>query len=422
MEHTQSHGVTGSTIPLPVWAICVAGGAGLAAAMGIGRFAFTPLLPLMQKDGVISGASGSWLAAANYMGYLIGALTAARLPGTPRQLLTISLLATAVLTASMAMVGRTCTWLSADLGACDLVSLMLGCALRGFAGVASAWSLVVVSGWAVGALARVGRPGAAGWVFAGVGVGIATAGTWVWWRAEDGVALLWAELGAGALVVTAVVWWLTRHDQVQHAVPSAALNRSTSDSRSHTALRHGWPLVICYGSLGLGYILPATYLPSLARLLVDDPARFGLVWPVFGAAAAASTLVASRAMRRWRGRCIWAVSHSLMAIGCLMPVMGQSVWTISVSALLVGGTFMVATMTGLQEARSLMPEDPRPLLARMTAAFATGQIGGPLLVLAATSLLPVSVHPMNASLLLASACLAASTCWLFFKEQIVDLD
>ena len=54
-----------------------------------------------------------------------------------------------------------------------------------------------------------------------------------------------------------------------------------------------WGLVICYGVLGFGYILPATFLPVLARAVVDDPAVFGAAWPVFGAAAAVSTLLAS---------------------------------------------------------------------------------------------------------------------------------
>ena len=38
-----------------------AGMAALAAAMGIGRFAFTPLLPMMLSDGVITSVDGSWL-------------------------------------------------------------------------------------------------------------------------------------------------------------------------------------------------------------------------------------------------------------------------------------------------------------------------------------------------------------------------
>ena len=44
-------------------------------------------------------------------------------------------------------------------------------------------------------------------------------------------------------------------------------------------------LVVCYGVLGFGYILPATFLPVLARSVVEDPRLFGLAWPVFGVMA-----------------------------------------------------------------------------------------------------------------------------------------
>ena len=53
---------------------------GLAAAMGIGRFAFTPLLPLMQASEGLTLTQGGWLAGANYLGYLIGALVCAARP------------------------------------------------------------------------------------------------------------------------------------------------------------------------------------------------------------------------------------------------------------------------------------------------------------------------------------------------------
>src|SRR5437762_5328854 len=58
--------------------VAFAGLAALAVAMGIGRFAFTPLLPMMQDDAGISLAQGGYLASANYLGYLAGALWAMR--------------------------------------------------------------------------------------------------------------------------------------------------------------------------------------------------------------------------------------------------------------------------------------------------------------------------------------------------------
>jgi len=60
--------------------IALSGMVALAMAMGIGRFAFTPMLPMMQVDAGLSVAAGGWLASANYVGYLLGALSAMRLP------------------------------------------------------------------------------------------------------------------------------------------------------------------------------------------------------------------------------------------------------------------------------------------------------------------------------------------------------
>ena len=68
-------------------AIGLAGALALAVAMGVGRFAFTPLLPLIQREGLLDAGGGAALAAINYAGYLVGALTAARLATHPMSFL-----------------------------------------------------------------------------------------------------------------------------------------------------------------------------------------------------------------------------------------------------------------------------------------------------------------------------------------------
>src|SRR5688572_24044167 len=164
---------------VPPWAIVLAGLLSLAAAMGIGRFAFTPLLPLMARDGQLDLAWGGWLAAANYLGYFAGALTAARLPLDAAKLARVALLLTAATTAAMALPGLA-WWLL----------------LRFAAGVASAWVFVATSVWCLGALARSGRQAQAGWVYAGVGGGIALTGMYCWAAGASGMAAreLWLHL------------------------------------------------------------------------------------------------------------------------------------------------------------------------------------------------------------------------------------
>jgi predicted MFS family arabinose efflux permease len=118
----------------------------------------------------------------------------------------------------------------------------------------------------------------------------------------------------------------------------------------------------------------------MAQQLVADPLVFGLTWPLFGLAAVISVAVAARWLAHWPRRRVWAFAQAAMALGTALPLVGQSLWTLSASAVLVGGTVVVTTMAGLQFAREQVPANPTALQGRMTAAFAAGQIAGPLLV------------------------------------------
>src|SRR3981189_3641497 len=137
----------------------IAGLAALAVAMGVGRFAFTPLLPMMQGDAGVSLAQGGYLAAANYIGYLAGALWAMR-PARADVAIRISLLTIAVATLAMGVTQGMPAWIW----------------WRTVAGGASAWALVQVSSWCLQELAARGKPELGGVVFSGVGFGIALAG------------------------------------------------------------------------------------------------------------------------------------------------------------------------------------------------------------------------------------------------------
>jgi MFS family permease len=165
--------------------------------------------------------------------------------------------------------------------------------------------------------------------------------------------------------------------------------------------------------MGFGYILPATFLPALARTVVDDPRLFGLAWPVFGATAAVSTVLAGWLMRRVSRLRVWAASQLLMGVGVLLPGLWVNGATIALSALLVGGTFMVITLAGVQEMRARAPAQAARLVGRITAAFAFGQIAGP--ALSALLLQWPALHSRGLSLALQAGALGllASGAWLW---------
>ena len=341
--------------------IAVAGLTALAVAMGIGRFAFTPILPMMQQDAAVSVGEGGWLASANYLGYLLGALSAVTLRVRATTAIRTGLVVIGLVTLGMGLAQSFAAWL----------------VLRALAGVGSAWVLVFASAWALGQLSAAGRSVLRGTVYAGVGAGIAVAGIscLALMQQSAGWPVAWHGLGIIALVGTTAIWRTLRTDQ----------DGNEKQRRREAGHRYRWDfdsvrLVLCYGTFGFGYIIPATFVPTMARELVTDPLVFGWAWPVFGIAAALSTLVAAAGTQFVGNRRLWALSHLVMALGVLAPVVWPTIGGIMIAAFLVGGTFMVNTMGGMQEAQIVGGAQATRLMAVMTVAFATGQIGGPLLV------------------------------------------
>ena len=353
--------------------LALAGLAALAVAMGIGRFAFTPLLPMMQGDGGLSLPQGGYLASANYIGYLIGALWAMR-PARADVAIRVSLLAIAAATLAMGLTHGMPAWIL----------------WRTIAGVASAWALVHVSAWFL-------QHAPAGVLFSGVGWGIALAGglCLALMAAGASSSQAWIVLGAVSLVVAAALW---------RVVPRRELSATNGNGFKWSA--EATRLVLCYAAFGFGYIIPATFVPVMARDIVADPLVFGWAWPIFGTTAALSTVfVVRRDNRR-----VWAVAALLMAAGVAAPMVVPGLAGIVGSALLVGGTFMVITMAGMQEARHV---GGAALMAAMTAAFAGGQIAGPL----AVSALAHAKGGMTAALSSAAALLVLSALALVRKEK-----
>ena len=363
--------------------IALAGLAALAVAMGIGRFAFTPLLPMMQADSGLSLTAGGWLASANYLGYLFGALSAGFSRRSGR-VIRLGLLVIAGTTLAMGITHQPAAW----------------AALRLAAGMASAWVLVHVSAWCLPRL--MARRTLAGAVYAGVGVGIVVAGALcgmsMAWSVPS--SQTWIVLGAVCLLPTFLLWCVF--------VPDGSA-RSQGAGRWNA---QWWPLVLCYGAFGFGYIIPATFLPAMARGEIADPALFGWAWPAFGAAAAASTLAVAVLSRHFTYRRLWAMSQLVMALGVAAPVAVRGLAGILVAALCVGGSFMVVTMTGMQEALQVAGPHAARLMAAMTAAFATGQILGPVFA----SLL-IEARGGLSGALLAGCALLATSAFALLPEQ-----
>lgn len=365
-------------------ATAIAGLVALAVAIGVGRFAFTPILPMMQDDAGVSIVAGGWLASANYVGYLVGALSVLGLRLRAPVAIRLGLVTIGITTVGMGLGKDFAVWLL----------------LRTIAGVASAWVLIYVSAWCLERLAPVGRPLLNSMVFTGVGAGITLAGALclALMHLRTGSARTWIVFGLLSLVLSLAIWPVftgagRAHSEDAGRAPSRGLVWNGETIR----------LILCYGAFGFGYIIPATFLPVMARQVIQDPLVFGWSWPIFGAAATISTLGTGLLARLITYRRLWLIGDFVMAFGVGLPVVWPGIAATMLAALAVGGTFMVITMAGMQEAREVAGVRATGLMAAMTSAFGLGQIAGPIVV----SYVVGTGHEVSASLLIACGVLVA---------------
>ena len=385
------------------WSVALGGAASLAVAMGIGRFAFTPLLPMMLDDGVIDLQAASWLASANYMGYLVGALLCtfqpwiwARVRVVPAvnapALVRAGLVATVLLTLAMAMPAPT-----------------LWPALRFAAGVASAVVFVFTSGWCLAQLARQQATALGGVMYTGPGAGIVVSGFFAsgmvsWqWRAATG----WLIFSVLAALLTAAVWRVFGKGAFPR--PGAAAD-SVADAEGGTAL-HGRAelafMALAYGLAGFGYIVSATFLPVIARQALPGSAWLDLFWPIFGSGVIAGALLATRLRFDGDLRLLLAGCYVVQALGIFVGIWSPTLAGFASGSLLLGLPFTAITFFAMREVRRLRPAMVASAMGLLTALYGVGQIVGPPMVAALLSRDATARESFAMSLELAAAALLA---------------
>jgi hypothetical protein len=354
----------------------------LAVALGIGRFAFTPLLPLMLHGSAfgqpqIDIQHGGWLASFNYTGYFVGALSCAALRVEPARMVRMGLAATVLLTLAMGVTSQFWLW----------------ALVRFVAGAISAWTFVFASQWGLRRLAELGAHGWGGVIYTGPGVGIVGTGLLVSAAGGYGASVGWIGFGLIAAMLSAVVWPVFR--RVTHSASgaaAAAAGRATGASPSSPGPVAGQPapinhsrhradafwLVLLYGVPGFGYIITATFLPVIARHALPGSPWPDLFWPMFGAALIVGALLAARLPVHWDNRTLLAGCYVLQAGGIALGIVWPTTGGFSLGSILIGLPFTAITLFAMREARRLHGDNAAGLMGYATAAYGVGQIIGPL--------------------------------------------
>ena len=344
----------------------------LVMAMGIGRFSLTPQLPHLISEGQIDLTGAGLIAAANYLGYLVGALDAmrAKRPDQVRARLHIGL------------------WMCVGL---TLVSFWAQgfwphLLLRFGAGIASAWVMVMIASLSQQLAVIANRPRLGALVFAGPGAGVLLTGLLALGSNLLGQssATLWLIYAAAALIMVL---------GISPLLPKPAALPAQAPIAPCAAHQPGISrLGTIYGLYGLGYIIPATFLSQMASAQFHGQWQADLFWPAFGLCAAIGVVLISLrrpdpgTTRWWLMGALWI--QALGVLACLLP----SGAGLALGVILCGTPFLACMPLVMQSSRDLAPHATQRNAALLTACFAVGQLCGPLLA-ALSSHFSGGLHP-----------------------------
>ncbi|MEJ4097074.1 YbfB/YjiJ family MFS transporter [Corynebacterium bovis] len=335
---------------------------GFAVAMGIGRFVYTPILPLMATALALQPSSTSWIAAANYVGYLLGALLLSRRPAwVTTGLLRVSLVLVVVTLAAM-------PWSE---------GVVWFCVVRLISGLASAFVFVCLSYAAIDIGRRGGNPGLA---YGGVGAGICLSGLLVLILGNVGWEGTWYASAVLAAVLTVPAWALRldSHDATSPSDDASADEDQPQDPQAERVrTRSRRALLVTYFLEGAGYIIIGTYLVAIVKEATGSSSIATCVWVVAGLAAVVSPALWRRVRLATTACTTFTAAYVIQFVSALLPLLTGNAVAAFISAALFGATFMGITQLSIGEANALrMPSAP----ARMTTVYGIGQILGPVIV------------------------------------------
>ena len=347
--------------PRQIFLALFAGSAALVVVHALGRFAYTPLLPHLLADGLLSLEQGARLATWNYIGYLLGALLALLLaaPQRLRIALPLALLGNAAITLAQ--------------GVCDDVFGLL--LLRLANGISNGLVFVLAPALVLEWLAQRGRATLSGLVYLGFAAGLLLTS----WLAEAPAELLrgaarWWPMAALAvpLALLSCLLLLRLH------IPPAAPRSDAAPPSRRLFDRASTPLFMAYAGAGLGYILPMTFLPTLANQLLPagDPLISQVwLWTAFACLLSVPTWNYLGAHLGDRGALFG--TYALQGIGCAAPLLLPNATGVLLCAALVGGGFIGSVLLTQRLARSLQPHQGPRLSAALIALYGGAQLSGP---------------------------------------------
>ena len=345
--------------PHKSWPLIIAGTAALALAMGIGRFAYTPILPFMISEVGFGATEGGLIASWNFIGYCIGSL----IPILPFFNGRIKIWFFGAVAASIITTG--CMGLVQDLNWFVVI--------RFISGIASAFTLIFGTSLILPSIQALGKITISTSHFTGVGLGMALSAIVVslmgafnfsWNELWYGVALLALLLAIPVIVFTP--------DEMPRQKPKKKTEKGIFELGFIT-------ITTAYGLFGFGYVILGTFISAMARSIPELISTEPYVWLLVGLSGIPTVMFWPWLGQRISGDFALMIACAVEAIGIYVAVVVPGQTGILIAAVLLGATFMGITALALLEGQARFNGTVIVSTAVLTSAFGVGQMVGPYL-------------------------------------------
>ncbi len=354
-----------------------------AIGLGIGRFAYSLVLPDMRETLHWSYSTAGFMNTVNAAGYLGGALVAANL------IRRFGLEASIRWSTVACVVALALSAISGNLAVLSFARLLVGIgAAVGF-----------VAGTALAAEISQSRPGRASFLlslfYTGPGLGILASGLIA--------PFVLQAFGAGSWWI---VWWAMTLLSIALAIPllAAPIDTAIGIADSKPADFAIGPVLIYlagYFLFGAGYIAYMTFMIAYIRDAGGGPLAQSGFWSLIGVSAFVTPWVWRGVLARDNGGLSTAIILGVNTIGAALPLLGHSVLLLTISALIFGISFFAIVGSTTVFVRFNSPPSAWPKgIAIMTIAFGIGQTLGPTVVGAITDAFGNLSYALNSSALM----------------------
>lgn len=337
----------------------------LILTMGIARFSYTPMLPVMLDQTFLNDSLGGWLATINYLGYMSGVLVAASISNLKLKdtLYRIALIVAIISTIGMGIVENYILW-----------SVM-----RYLAGLSTAGGLLIGSGLILNWMIRNGHEPELGLHFSGVGIGIA-------------ITAIFAILMSGDVIITEAFTWKQQWQvfavtAIFLAIPAWCwLPRPNSNNLTESGEvlvdkppRRNWMMLLyaSYFCAGIGYVISATFLVAIVDQHPELNGNGSLVWLVTGLAAAPSCIFWDRVARKTGVLNAILITYLINIIGIIIPAFTHTLTGMLISGFFFGVTFIGIVSLMLTMVGKFYPTKPAKPMGRLTLSYGVAQIIAP---------------------------------------------